>query len=79
MFKVKVDILQRITDVLDRSNDAINNLERLHSNKSLYPDLKKQIQKLSDELKSRYPIDEFTNPNARNEALDKEKEGIGGK
>ena len=54
MPKLTDEKIKQIIDLLDRSDKAINNLERANSNKMIYPQLKSSLQKMHDELKSRY-------------------------
>lgn len=73
MYKITADKLLDIVDKLNRGHEAINNLERLSSNKYVYLDLKKQMQNLADELVSRYGLKEFTDINERNNKLEAAK------
>lgn len=77
MYKVSGNLLEEVVKILDRSDNAINTLERLGSNKRIYDELKRDIQKLSDKIKSQYALDEFTNPNLRNEKLEEQKKKYG--
>lgn len=55
MFEVSEEKMAQIIKLLDRSDFAINTLERANNNRMLFTDLKSEVQKLSEELKSRYP------------------------
>jgi hypothetical protein len=57
MYKVTTGELVRTVKLIDRADNALNNLERLNSNKILYPELKKELQELSLELRSRYDLE----------------------
>ncbi len=65
MFKTSSNELIRIAKALDKASNAINTLERLGSNKHVFLETKKELQDLSDELKSRYDLESF------NEWIDK--------
>lgn len=79
MRKVSEEFLLEVEELIDKSNDAINNLERLGNNKRIYLDLKKRLQNMSDKLKSQYglALSEYKDINARNKWLEKEKEDSG--
>jgi len=59
MFKITSGELIRAVKLIDRAEHAMNNLERLGGNKILYPELKKELQELSEEFKNRYLLEEM--------------------
>lgn len=75
MYKITTDKLLKVVNVINRADRAINNLERLGRNQIIYPELKKEMQLICDELKSQYSLNEYTDPNARNSELEKLKNG----
>jgi hypothetical protein len=60
MFKVSSSEIVKITKALERAAFAINALERLGQNKIVFLEIKKELNDLTDELKSRYEIEKFS-------------------
>ena len=54
MHKVSEEKMNQIIQTLIKADNAINILERAGGNRIVFLDTKKDIQKLTDELKSRY-------------------------
>ncbi len=73
MKKITDNLLLEIVDLLDRSDKALNILERNGKNIITYSDLKKELQEMSRSLKDRYTLEEYSNPNSRNARLEREK------
>lgn len=61
MYKITVDQLLLIAKTLEKADFAINTLERLGQNKAVFLETKKDIQKLRDDLTSRYDLKSFNN------------------
>lgn len=70
---MSTETVQKIVDLLERGHTAINTLERLSSNKYVYLDLKKEMQDMADSIKTQAGLAEFSDPEARNKMLDKNK------
>lgn len=60
MFKVSSSEIVKITKALERAAFAINTLEKLGQNKIVFLEIKKELNDLVDELKSRYEIEKFS-------------------
>ena len=73
MYKIDSIMLLEFKDLIDRADKAINVLERNNKNKIVYPELKKDLQKMSEKLESRFTLSEFSDINKRNRELDKNK------
>jgi len=58
MHEITYEKIEQIKKVLNKANFAINTLERATGNKILFSETKIDIQKLSDELQSRFPTKE---------------------
>lgn len=54
MPKLTEEKIKQIIVVLDKADFAINTLERANSNRMIFPETKRDVQQLSEELKSRY-------------------------
>jgi len=59
MYKITVDQLLLIAKTLEKADFAINTLERVGQNKVVFLETKKDIQKLKDDLISRYDLKSF--------------------
>jgi hypothetical protein len=70
MFRLSTEQLEDIVDLLERSHMAIHRMERACSYKTVYEELRKDIQDSVDDLKARYALDEFTDDKARDKALE---------
>lgn len=77
MRKISEELLLEISKTLTRTADAINNLERLNSNKIIYPELKRDVHNLAEKLEDQYGLREYSNIEARDEMLEKEKKDSG--
>lgn len=73
MYKITEKSLQETVRLLREGAEAINTLERLSGNKFVYLERKKRMQKKADELEDQYGLREFSDPNARNNMLEKRK------
>ena len=58
-FKVSSTRLIKVTKLLERADFALNTLEKNNKNKILFPELKKEIQEVIEELKTVYDLENF--------------------
>lgn len=72
-YKVSESMMLKIQNLLSKSADAINNLERRNNNRVVYLDLKQELNSLNDEIESRYHLKEFIDPSARDNMLERNK------
>jgi hypothetical protein len=71
--KITVDKMLEINKLLKRADKAINVLQRGNNNKIIYPELQRDIQRMIEELDSRYGLIEYNDVNAREKLLNKAK------
>lgn len=77
MAKIPDSKLIELVSMIDRLEKAVNILEALPVGKRVYQQLKAEAQQLSEEVKSRYFLKEYSDINARDKWLEQEKKENG--
>lgn len=75
-FKVSSTRLIKTTKMLQTLVDAVNNLERIGGNKTVYLKTKKEAHDLIDELKASYDLENFDEWKDKKKSSSQEAEAI---